>query len=455
MAKFKKIVLLIGDIIILYFSLWLTLSLRYEKIAGPTLWQKHLWPFSFLFLIWLGIFFINRLYDWSAIRSNLNFYSATATSLIWCAIIGFIFFYLTTTGITPKTVLILEIIIFGVMFLWWRKIFKRLAFNKKFLDKALLIGSSPQLGELAAEINDNPYYGLKAVAWLNTEENGDGGGQNGFFRAPLKKIKLKEFIAEHQIKTVIIDQSIHEQPDKIRELYNALNLKISIFDLPEFAEKFTGKILVNSIGQMWFLENIKENEKNWYEMVKRLMDIACSAILLVFSLPWLPLIYAAIKIDDAGSAFFMQQRTGKNGKKFMAVKFRTMYRDAEQSGPQWAQPRDPRITRVGKFLRKTRIDEIPQLINVLRGEMSLIGPRPERPEFIEKLKEKIPFYEARLLVKPGITGWAQINFPYGASEQDALEKLQYDLYYIKNRSLILDISILLKTIKTVLSGEGQ
>jgi len=151
----------------------------------------------------------------------------------------------------------------------------------------------------------------------------------------------------------------------------------------------------------------------------------------------------------------MQQRTGKRGKKFMAIKIRSMSKNAEVNGPQWATKNDPRVTRSGKFMRRTRVDEIPQLINILRGEMSFIGPRPERPEFIQRLEKKIPYYNERLLVKPGLTGWAQINFPYGASEKDAMEKLQYDLYYIKNRSFILDLSVFLKTIKTVLSGGGQ
>jgi len=170
---------------------------------------------------------------------------------------------------------------------------------------------------------------------------------------------------------------------------------------------------------------------------------------------FLPFIYAAVKLNSPGPFLFMQQRTGKSNRKFMAVKIRTMSKNAEHNGPQWAVKNDPRVTRSGRIMRKMRIDEIPQLINVLRGEMSFIGPRPERPEFIEKLEKKIPYYNERLLVKPGLTGWAQINFPYGASEKDALDKLQYDLYYIKNRSFILDLSIVLKTIKTVLSAGGQ
>ncbi len=170
----------------------------------------------------------------------------------------------------------------------------------------------------------------------------------------------------------------------------------------------------------------------------------------------MPFIILAIKIDSPGPFLFKQIRVGKNGKDFLAMKFRTMRQDAEKNGPQWALKDDPRVTRIGKFLRKFRIDEIPQLINVLKGEMSLIGPRPERPEFVSQLKKQIPFYEERLLVKPGLTGWAQVMGPaYGGSEKESLEKLQYDLFYIKNRSLGLDLSIALKTIKTILSRQGQ
>ena len=163
-----------------------------------------------------------------------------------------------------------------------------------------------------------------------------------------------------------------------------------------------------------------------------------------------------IAVDSKGAIFFKQIRTGHDGKNFTAVKFRSMYQNAEQNGPEWAKKNDPRVTRIARFFRKTRIDEIPQLWNILRGEMSFVGPRPERPEFIEKLSAEIPFYKERLLVKPGLTGWAQILGPaYGGSREESLIKLQYDLYYIKNRNFFLDLGIILKTLNTVLKGSGQ
>ena len=226
--------------------------------------------------------------------------------------------------------------------------------------------------------------------------------------------------------------------------------------MASFYEKITGKIPVATIEQIWFLENLSEGSKKFYEVLKRFFDLVFSLVFLIFSLPIIPLIALLIKLDSPGAVFFRQIRTGKEGNPFWAIKFRTMVDKAETNGPQWATKNDPRVTRLGRFLRKTRIDEIPQLLNVLRGEMSLIGPRPERPEFVEQLQNEIPFYKERLLIKPGLTGWAQVVGPnYGGSISESLEKLQFDLFYIKNRSLTLDLSILLKTIKTVLSRSGQ
>ncbi|NMC51679.1 sugar transferase [Candidatus Kuenenbacteria bacterium] len=460
-SKIKRLVLFIGDIIILYFSLWLTLFLRFQKAVDNETWAKHWLPFSLVFLLWIVIFFINKLYDLETARNNFRFYALMIKNIIWCAMIGFAFFYITTTGITPKTILVLDIIIFGTLIIAWRRFFNTIIVNKKFLEKALIIGLSEESLNLAREINNKPQMGIKVAAIFKSKDNStpppdtplsDNGEKLEFLEG---EEKLEKFINDNKIRIIIIANSQEYRPEVISQLYKLLSQKITIWDFSKFAEQFTGKILINTIGQLWFLENIKEANKRIYETQKRVADFVLSLIMLFISIPFLPIIYFTIRATSEGPGFFMQQRTGKNGKKFMAVKFRTMVVEAEKNGPQWAQKNDPRVTRIGRFLRKSRIDEIPQLVNILRGEMSFIGPRPERPEFIEKLKEVIPFYETRLLVKPGLTGWAQINFPYGASEKDAWEKLQYDLYYIKNRSLVLDISIILKTVKTVLTGGGQ
>ena len=222
------------------------------------------------------------------------------------------------------------------------------------------------------------------------------------------------------------------------------------YSKPEnFYEKITGKVLINLLGRNWFLENITQENQEWFIISKRIIDILLALFFGLIALLILPFIALAIKLESKGPLIYKQSRVGLNNKIFTLYKFRSMTKNAEVGGIQWAKKNDDRITRVGKFIRKTRIDEIPQFVNIIKGDMSFVGPRPERPGFVTTLKEEIPFYNERHLVKPGLTGWAQINFPYGASVSDAKQKLQYDLFYIKNESIALDISIILKTINTV------
>jgi len=190
-------------------------------------------------------------------------------------------------------------------------------------------------------------------------------------------------------------------------------------------------------------------------LTKRWLDIASSALSLILSLPLCLFVALAVKLDSSGPVFYRQDRVGQDGKTFTMLKFRSMRNDAEENGPKWAAINDDRITRVGRFIRKYRLDEIPQMINVLKGDMSFIGPRPERPIFVDKFAKEIPYYPQRHVVKPGISGWAQIRYPYGASKEDALEKLKYDLYYIRHFSIFFDISIILETGKVVLLGKGS
>ncbi|EHJ46114.1 exopolysaccharide biosynthesis polyprenyl glycosylphosphotransferase [Solidesulfovibrio carbinoliphilus subsp. oakridgensis] len=241
-------------------------------------------------------------------------------------------------------------------------------------------------------------------------------------------------------------------------LQDMLNCKLSgieVLDAPGIYERITGKLLLENINPSWFIFCSGFKITFVLRAVKRLVDIVCSVLGLLLSLPFAPFVLLAIRLDSPGPVFFRQERVGQGDKPFVLYKLRTMRQDAEQgTGAVWASQSDPRVTRLGQFLRKSRIDEIPQLINVLRGEMSLVGPRPERPEFVQKLKEIIPYYSERHFVKPGVTGWAQVRYPYGASVEDALEKLRYDLYYIKNISMFLDLSIILRTVAVVLLRKG-
>ena len=273
---------------------------------------------------------------------------------------------------------------------------------------------------------------------------------------------LIETIVQEKIQTVVIAVSPHEDKNLVRNLYQCIPLKIMVMDLPTFYEKITGKIPVSAIGEIWFLQNLMNDHKTIFEGAKRTLDIIVALLLALPILALTPIIALAIKLDTLGPVFIKQKRVGLDNKIYPIYKFRSMLAlmpdgSAAKSGARWAKESDQRVTRVGQWLRKTRLDELPQVWSVLKGEMSFVGPRPERPEFAfsDDLLAQIPFYQVRHAIKPGLTGWAQIKYPYGASIKETLQKLQYDLYYIKNRSVILDTAIILKTIKVVLSGGGR
>jgi exopolysaccharide biosynthesis polyprenyl glycosylphosphotransferase len=257
---------------------------------------------------------------------------------------------------------------------------------------------------------------------------------------------------------VLIDDTVNSLPDMtVRKLMEMRLRGIYVYSLADFYEEFWHKIPPSFIQDDWFAFtsgfDILHDRVN--VKLKHLLDIFAASVLALIALPIAIIAAIAIGIDSSGPIFYSQVRTGLNGRKFKVYKFRSMYQDAEKRGIQWASTKDPRITRVGRILRAMRIDELPQLWNVLKGDMSLIGPRPERPEFDSKLREEIPYYDVRYLVKPGITGWAQVMYDYGASVEDAYQKVAYDLYYIKNYSLLLDMAIALKTIRTVILGKGR
>ena len=260
-------------------------------------------------------------------------------------------------------------------------------------------------------------------------------------------------IKKDKINTLIIAQSIAQQKNLTRELYSCLPLGINFLALPTAYEIIFQKIPVDFINQEWFLSNLAEGEKKAYDKIKRLLEIFLAITIIALTSPaWLVIAFL-IKKEGKGKVFYKQQRAGKEGKLFWLYKFRTMRPDAEKNGPEWAKKNDDRATKIGKILRKIHLDELPQMLNILKGDISLVGPRPERPEFVKKLEREIPHYQLRHIIKPGFTGWAQIKFRYARTAMDSQEKFQYDLYYLKNRSFFMDLGILLKTFQILFRGE--
>lgn len=423
----RKIILILGDIFLLYGSLCLALSFNFgRERALPEAFWNHVLPFSILYFFWLVSFFILGLYDLNLIRPKINLYRRLSGGLIVGVVLGMLFFYLVPIfGIAPKTNLVLNLLIFGVLFLLWHNFFYSL-FSAYLINKVVILGQGSEAKQLSEEIEKRPYLGYRTVTEINTSDED--------FVAQILKV---------QANTIVITQEIKNDPEILQKLYQSAGTKVDFFDFPKAYEIICQKVPLSAININWFLENSRAIR--FYDRIKRALDIILAGVLLTITAPLLPGIALAIKLEDKGPVFYKQKRVGEDKKVFDLVKFRSMVVDAEKNQAVWAEQQDPRTTKTGRFIRKTHLDELPQLVNIIRGDISLVGPRPERPEFVEDLEEKIPYYHLRHMIKPGLTGWAQIKFRYGRSVQDSLEKFQYDLYYLKNRSFFLDLGILLKT----------
>ena len=456
--RLKKFILLIGDFIILYGSLALALILRYQKFDLNT-FQAHIFPFLTLFLIWIVIFFIHDLYSIDIAKNSVEFTSALTRSIIVCAFVSLAYFYLApflfSFSIAPKTNLLLTILVFIVLFCAWRYLFNLVIGSLTPKINVAIIGSDPLILTLIKEVKKNPQFGYRVKAVIKEAPEEKDKNELADIKTVYGFKNLKNVLIREKINLVITSPEVYKFPDIIQTLFECLRNKIDFINLSVFYEKFAKKIPISTINQVWFLENISQNQKKAYEFFKRIFDCILALILFLFTLPFWLFIALMIKISSPGPIFYKQIRIGKGGKPFWLIKFRTMIKDAEKDGPKMAQENDPRITKFGKFLRKTRLDELPQLWNIIKGEMSFVGPRAERPEFHEELKKHIPFYQERYLIKPGLTGWAQIKYGYSSSIGENFEKIQYDLYYVKNRNFLLDLGIILKTINIILRGGGR
>ena len=266
--------------------------------------------------------------------------------------------------------------------------------------------------------------------------------------------QLAQLVEQYRVDTIVVCLEDRRSTLPIQSLLDCKAMGLDILDGHHLFEEVSGRLSIDSLRPSVLIFSTGFQRRLTSLVSKRLLDVVVSAMGLVVLIPLCVLIAALIRVDSPGPVFYRQVRVGLRGQPYMIWKFRSMRQDAEKSGPRWAQANDPRISRIGWWLRKTRIDEFPQLVNVLRGEMSLVGPRPERPVFVQDLRTVIPYYDIRHTVRPGVTGWAQVKFRYGASQQDSHTKLQYDLYYVKNLSFLLDLKILAHTIRVMMLGEG-
>lgn len=457
--------LLLGDFLLLYGALFAALFLRYAPLDEDD-WDfisSHIIPFGAVFGVWIVIFGAFGLYDLRLMRNNKRFFYRLMNAAGMATILAVLILYFTINffGIEPRRNLIL-IAFFAVLILsGWRFLFNYFIVKTPGW-RVLFIGVNKEAASLIEYLLKNPQLGQKPVATLTI----NGAGTN--FHLPLPRTQpaekiphfsdgseIEKAVRNYCVDTIVITQDIKENKTLVDMLFRVVPLGVGVVEFTKFYEMFTGKIPLSLITEVWFLENLVGIKKQMYEFFKRLADVILILIAAVPALILFPFIAVAIKLDSEGPIFYRQRRIGRHGKEFQIIKYRTMVKDADKLDGRKGDGPDPRHTKVGLFLRKSYLDELPQIINILRGEMSFVGPRPERPEYVKKLKQKISFYEMRLLVPPGITGWAQINMENDASVEDAPEKMQYDLYYIKNRSFVLDFLIILRTIFIIFRRQGR
>jgi exopolysaccharide biosynthesis polyprenyl glycosylphosphotransferase len=439
------IALLVRD---LWFSEWFAITREFtlsDQFVG----------FNALHAVWLFVFYSVGLYDLERVAVSKGLCKQIGQAIVICGLLGLGLFYaLNSFGLNsllfkmpPRFALGLDLSFIGVLLYTSRVLFVRWSCRNPNI-RVMVCGNGAEVSQFKEFVDRHPHLGVNVCEWMVVD------GRYGL-KFEEFQIRIQQSLAEDRTDIIAVTRVLNDH-EQIRDfLYKLLCSGVHIVDFTHLYEEVTGKIPSSLINEGWFVGSVRAFNRGGFELAKRLLDVAMAIILAIPTLLCLPLVAAAIKLESPGSVLFCQRRVGRDGRVFSVLKFRTMVTDAERNGAQWAIPEDPRVTRVGRLLRKTRIDELPQLWNVLIGEMSLVGPRPERPEFVQELSKRIRFFGARSMVRPGLTGWAQINFGYGSTESDALEKLQYDLYYIKNRSITLDLIILLKTASTILRYEGR
>ncbi len=422
--------LFVGDVATLYLALIATILIRYPAADFGYYFRSHVYPFSLIFILWLVIFFLSDFYQYQEYGSKTILFKRMLGAVLLSGATSAIAFYLFGQffELTPKVNLLIFSAIFLVLNYFWRILITNIFTSGAV--KVLILGDAPLLDEIGSYITKNAHAGYQVAGHIKNLKEKDAAA-------------LEEVIKDKKISTVVIQPNLAEDFSTLQTIFHLLPVEVNLVNAWDFYEIIFEKVPLKDLKENWFIEKIS-TRRIFYDAFKRVLDLILSIVLGVILLPFGIIFALIIRVTSPGPAIFRQERAGKNGKILTLYKLRTMY-DGNQ-GPLWTEEKDKRITAFGKLLRFSHMDEIPQLWNIVKGDISFTGPRPERVELAETFK-KFPYYEIRHVIKPGLSGWAQINYKPSASMEEAYEKLCYDIYYVKNRSVILDLIIILKTIK--------
>lgn len=455
--SFSSFFFTLGEGVLIYLSVFLAthfffdIDLSSDSPLYPLIWLKIL---LITLITQLSLHF-NDLYSQKVTNDYFDLFTRIMQSIGITSITLAIIYFIFPSTMIGRGIYFISLIFLLLFIVSWRLLYAFAVKKRYFGEKAIILGNGELANDIINELDakkDIGYYVSSIIC-----KNGGPETKKDHNTIPVHYgfDKICEIARTEDCNNVIVALDEKRGMLPTAELLKCKVKGVNIIDGEMFYERITGKLLVEKIHPSMLIFSDGFVKSKTARLVKRTIGFFLACVGLLLLSPLLALIAIAIKLDSRGPVFYTQERVGENEKVFRMYKFRSMRADAEKiSGPTWATDDDPRITRAGRFIRKLRIDELPQLINVLKGDMSFVGPRPEREFFTTELEKKIPYYKERFTVKPGITGYAQVLYPYGASEKDALEKLKYDLYYIKNMSLFLDFIVMVKTVKIVLLGRG-
>jgi len=431
-------------------------------------WRSQ-WPFSVRFVLeqvpwmfavtafWLMLARVNDLYDLKIAAYNSTVLIALSKVTLQALLIYLVIYFLSPPQSLPRHVIVFFVVFAFILVGAWRWTYATTFTTPSFRPRTLVVGAGRAGRTIVNAIQEHRHLDYNLIGFIDDDEALQGQLIEGLPVLGTYR-NLPGLAEQYGVSEIVLAVTRNLRHELFQALLTCHEHGINIIPMSEFYEQTTGRVPVEHIGDDWYvaLPLTHSASANPYRWLKRLLDILLALFGLVVTAPLCLILAIAIRLDTPGPVLYRQARVGRGGQLFNLIKFRSMITDAEKHNQaEWASPSDPRITRVGRIIRQTHLDELPQLINILRGEMSFIGPRPERPEFVAKLQEHIPFYRTRFAVRPGLTGWAQVRYGYGSSVEDALVKLQYDLYYAKHQSLSLDLLILFKSIGEVLLLRGR
>src|SRR3954470_3893736 len=445
----RSLTVFAGELLLIFGSVALAASLQ----DTPDL-SGNLWKIGLVTVVCQLCLYYNDFYDLTLVHSTRELVVRLLQAVGAASIVLAALYFTMPDLMIGDGIFVSALFVFVIGILGWRLLFNQLTGSLKLQERVLVVGTGETARKVVRQILDQREFAYRVVGFIDDDASriGERIVNPGIIGTPADMAAL---IARHQIDRIVVGLSHRRGKLPVEELLRAKMAGIRVEDATTTYERVTGKILIDDLRPSWLIFSDGFRVSRITRMMKRSIDLFLSLVLAVVTLPLMLLTALLVALEDGRPVLYRQERVGESGRTFVLSKFRSMRKDAEKGGkPIWARDGDDRITRVGRFIRKTRLDELPQLWNVLSGDMSFVGPRPERPFFVEQLSQDIPFYQQRHAVKPGLTGWAQVKYRYGSSREDAMEKLRYDLYYIKHLSVIFDLTIVFDTVKVVLFRKG-